>query len=552
MAADIKGVQEHMNTTITRIILALSALAALAAVPSAQAGSIDDFDAYRPIWGMIVQPYRLYVPRNYDPRHSYPLILSLHGMGCFGQDNVSQMVCGQTNIEDMVANTQYDCFIMAPQIGGDIGWDWNSDAQFGRVITVLDMMRRKYNIDAQRLYLTGCSMGGNGTWWAGDHYAQYFACAVPLAGWYDTGRASHYVTKPLWVFHGGSDGTVNKSSDIAMIAAIKALGGNPLYTEYPGAGHVIWPTVYTEPSLYPWMFSKVLPTPAPRIHGPLLAYDRESLGGGRYRYTFRIDNDDNVLDAYGLTVAFQGIDGAVIEQAKFYGAVNADTEEQATQWDGLGTPPYHKSDDSWFCEPWVSHSRADANPIDGTMFQGIAQGANSYCITATGGSSDLGTGVPVAQIVATGAVSWTGTIDRGLFPKLVLRGETEPADAVEDTILGDFNNDGVVDIGDYTTWADHFDMDRAATLAPGSYLSPGTVDIGDYTTWADHFGNTRTMTVAQPDAPAVVTAAQADTPTATAADATTRPDEGRCSPSPRRIQARQERQARRAAARAAK
>ena len=61
--------------------------------------------------------------------------------------------------------------------------------------------------------------------------------------------------------------------------------------------------------------------------------------------------------------------------------------------------------------------------------------------------------------------------------------------AVERQILGDFNGDGVVDIADYTTWADHFGMDRAASLAPGSFLGRGAVDIGDYTTWADHFGN---------------------------------------------------------------
>ena len=86
-------------------------------------------------------------------------------------------------------------------------------------------------------------------------------------------------------------------------------------------------------------------------------------------------------------------------------------------------------------------------------------------------------------------------------------------------LLGDFSGDGVVDIGDYTVWADHFGIDRAATFAPGSFPNPGLVDIGDYTTWADHFGQTTApeeMTVAQGDEPAVDAAASpTDAPGAT-------------------------------------
>ena len=529
------------------------ALAILVAAGPALAGSIDDFLPFRPRLDVDWNLFRLYVPQNYDPGHSYPLILSLHGLGGGGTDNVGQLKSGQLNIEDMVAGTQYDCFILRRS------WAMirtGHAATFERVLMSLTLVRGLYNVDGQRIYLTGVSMGGNGAWWAGDHYGQYFACVVPLAGWYDTGRASHYLNMPLWVFHGEADGTVNVGSDRAMIAAIRALGGNPLYTEYPGGGHAIWPQVYTEAALYPWMFAQSRTVAAPLLAMPGVSYSRVDLGDGRYRYSFWLDSNDGTVSGYKVILSFYGIDGSVIQDTRYYGVVDVNTDTLAAAWDGQGDPPYHMGDDTWFCEPFVSNPiNYQISPLDGSLLSGLAHARNSYSIAATSGTqTNLNMGVPLAQIVATGAVAWKGTIDHGRHVDLPIAGHTEPV-AVR-TILGDFNSDGVVDIGDYTTWADHFGMDRATSFAAGSFMADGVVDIGDYTTWADHFGNVKPMTVAQPVAPAVTAEPAAATDAAPAAAAVPAAPQTKAEAAAARraarIQARQDRLAQRAAARAAK
>ncbi|HEV7234704.1 MAG TPA: prolyl oligopeptidase family serine peptidase [Ktedonobacteraceae bacterium] len=130
---------------------------------------------------------------------------------------------------------------------------------------IVDALQKEYQgIDSNRLYITGLSLGGYGVWDAIERWPSYFAAAIPIAGAGDPSKAAVLKDLPIWAFHGSADTTVPASGSRDMIATIKAAGGHPLYTEYPGAGHEIWDFVYATtgtaqhtPGVLSWLFSQV-------------------------------------------------------------------------------------------------------------------------------------------------------------------------------------------------------------------------------------------------------------------------------------------------------
>ena len=128
----------------------------------------------------------------------------------------------------------------------------------------MDTLQRKYTgIDARRLYITGLSNGGYGTWDAIERWPDYFAAAAPIAGAGDPSKAAVLKDMPIWAFHGSADTVIPVSGSRDMIAAIEAAGGHPRYTEFPGAGHGVWGYVYSlndsserVTNFFPWLFSQ--------------------------------------------------------------------------------------------------------------------------------------------------------------------------------------------------------------------------------------------------------------------------------------------------------
>jgi len=114
-------------------------------------------------------------------------------------------------------------------------------------------------IDPKRLYVTGLSMGGFGTWDLISRLPKKFAAAVPICGGADEAQAAAIAKVPVWVFHGGNDDVVKTVRSRNIVAALKAAGGAPKYTEYPGVGHGSWDQAYGEAELFPWLFSQKLP-----------------------------------------------------------------------------------------------------------------------------------------------------------------------------------------------------------------------------------------------------------------------------------------------------
>jgi predicted esterase len=211
--------------------------------------------------GNIQLPYRMARPTGYDPAKKYPLVVFLHGSGESGTDNKLQVskhmgVPQGGSVFTLPANqAMYPTFFVAPQapMPGVAGW---MGVPGQAVLKLIASLEQQFSIDAARLYLTGLSMGGYGTWALVEGNPKLFAAAVPMSGGGDTSKAASIAHLPIWDFHGTIDPLVPVQQSRDMIAALVAAGGHPRYTEYPNGQHDIWDTAYTEPALLPWIFAQ--------------------------------------------------------------------------------------------------------------------------------------------------------------------------------------------------------------------------------------------------------------------------------------------------------
>jgi predicted peptidase len=131
--------------------------------------------------------------------------------------------------------------------------------QMRLTLELLGKLQSEFRLDEKRIYVTGLSMGGYGTWDVIARFPKLFAAAAPVCGGGDEATAATIKDVPIWCFHGGADNVVKPERSRNMIAAIKAAGGSPKYTEYPGVGHDSWNKAYSEPELVKWMFEQKLP-----------------------------------------------------------------------------------------------------------------------------------------------------------------------------------------------------------------------------------------------------------------------------------------------------
>jgi len=215
-------------------------------------------------------PFRLLKPKDYDAGNKYPLVLFFHGAGERGTDNTIQLVHGMNDFSKEEIRDKYPCFVIAPQCPVGKRWvevDWTEDAHdfnerpsetMQLVIELLKALPQEFSIDSDRLYVTGLSMGGFGTWDLISRFPEKFAAAAPVCGGADEKLAPKIASVPIWTFHGDKDGVVKPSRSRNMIGALKEAGGKPLYTEYEGVGHDSWVPAYADPKLMEWMFAQKL------------------------------------------------------------------------------------------------------------------------------------------------------------------------------------------------------------------------------------------------------------------------------------------------------
>jgi predicted peptidase len=219
-------------------------------------------------------PYRWHQPATLEAGRKYPLVLFLHGAGERGSDNQAQLKHGVRAILRWAQAESQPCFLLAPQCPPDLWWcdidrtTWrpaaagNPNPVMRRVIALLDDTLATQPVDPARVYLTGISMGGYGSWWLLGHAPEKIAAAVPVCGGGDPATAPRFKDVPLWVFHGDADPVVPPRTSREMVAALKKAGGKPQLTEYPGVGHDSWTATYDNPEVLRWLFAQRKPAGA--------------------------------------------------------------------------------------------------------------------------------------------------------------------------------------------------------------------------------------------------------------------------------------------------
>ena len=252
-----------MRKTLSRVLLAAS-LVVICVMPGFSQDVIDGFVGRVHKSGRQSMPFRLFVPTGYDRSISYPLVIWLHGGGSAGEDNVGQISLDNalgTHFWTRKENqARHPAFVLAPQ--STAGWDSNAETSLGPelklVLEILEVVRKEYNIDANRLYVAGQSNGGVGAFGLITKKPGLFAAAIPICGAGNTRIASRAAKTAVWAFHGEKDDVILAEHSRSMISALKRAGGNPRYTEYKGIGHDIWETVFKEPGLEEWLFAQKL------------------------------------------------------------------------------------------------------------------------------------------------------------------------------------------------------------------------------------------------------------------------------------------------------
>ena len=193
--------------------------------------------------------YLLYLPEDYAAsQEKWPLILFLHGAGERGNNLKAVEKHGPPKI--VKEGKTFPFVIVSPQCPND-EW-WSSGKQIDTLSALLDHIVAKYRIDKDRIYVTGLSMGGFGTWRLACEYPDRFAAIAPICGKGEPFAARAIPHLPAWVFHGTKDDVVPIQASQEMVDALKKAGGNVEFTIYPEAGHDSWTETYNNPELYDW------------------------------------------------------------------------------------------------------------------------------------------------------------------------------------------------------------------------------------------------------------------------------------------------------------
>lgn len=195
--------------------------------------------------------YLLYLPKEYgkEADKKWPLMLFLHGSGESGSDIEKVKMHGPPKL--VAGGKEFPFIIVSPQAPTPrVGW------QVETLNTLLDDVIQKYKVDEDRVYLTGLSMGGFGTWTLASANPERFAAIAPICGGGQPQMAARRLKDmPIWVFHGAKDPTVPIKSSEDMVDALKKAGADVKFTVYPDAGHDSWTATYDNPELYTWFLS---------------------------------------------------------------------------------------------------------------------------------------------------------------------------------------------------------------------------------------------------------------------------------------------------------
>jgi predicted peptidase len=228
--------------------------------------------------GSVSYRYQVYIPIDYTQDKLHPVILFLHGIGEGGEDGLLQTQVG-LGPAIRQARERFPFIVVFPQARRYQLW---TGEMATLALKALDQTVEEFNGDPQRLYITGISMGGFGTWYIATRAPDKFAAIVPICGFVNFKQldlpaerktfilednaftespdpyvavASQISKVPTWIFHGGADPVVSPDESRKMFQTLRASGFDVRYTEYDGVGHDSWDRAYAEPDLVPWLLS---------------------------------------------------------------------------------------------------------------------------------------------------------------------------------------------------------------------------------------------------------------------------------------------------------
>jgi predicted peptidase len=219
-----------------------------------------------------VSRYQVYVPSEYTTSTTWPVILFLHGAGERGSDGLRQTSVG---LAPAIRSdpTRFPAIVVFPQVPEDSQWvGMPADV----AMTALRQTQAEFHTDPDRVYLTGLSMGGHGTWYLAYRNPDVFAAVVPICGWVldipqfrgsvpvvpgDTGASIPALARrlrqvPIWIFHGEVDRVVPVAGSREPAAALKDIGADVRYTEFLGLDHDSWDATYASRAFVDWLFAQ--------------------------------------------------------------------------------------------------------------------------------------------------------------------------------------------------------------------------------------------------------------------------------------------------------
>ncbi|MEX2214829.1 MAG: prolyl oligopeptidase family serine peptidase [Phycisphaeraceae bacterium] len=214
--------------------------------------------------------YRYLAPPQVKKGGKFPLLLCLHGAGERGDDNAKQVGHFKPLFASAQTREKYPCYIVLPQapekeLWATYGWSTPRDTMEGKPSRSLALAKalveeliKTEAVDPARIYITGLSMGGYGTWEMIQRYPHFFAAAAPVCGGGDLTQAKALTHLPIWAFHGDKDTVITPEKTGNMIDAIKAASkdSKAKWTLYPGVGHNSWSKAFSDPELLEWMFTQ--------------------------------------------------------------------------------------------------------------------------------------------------------------------------------------------------------------------------------------------------------------------------------------------------------
>jgi predicted peptidase len=229
-------------------LVGLAAAPAVAADKDKEPGKVQQEKAFeKDITIKVKMNYLLFLPEGYDKGgQAWPLILFLHGAGESGNDLNLVKKHGPPKIVE--TKKDFPFIVVSPQ-APRFGWDVDT------LNALLDDVVANYKVDKDRIYLTGLSMGGGGTWMLAAAHPERFAAIVPICGFQNTpADARKLKDLPIWVFHGAKDTAVPLKRSEDMVKALKDVDAVEVkFTVYPEAGHDSWTEAYDNPELYKWL-----------------------------------------------------------------------------------------------------------------------------------------------------------------------------------------------------------------------------------------------------------------------------------------------------------